>query len=219
MKKIIFILLIIAALPISAQNIEQAFINLPEQYLPLLSKEKRSVLLFNHSIGGADSIENDLKGISRLAVLDSNYLKVNLTEKSTFEMKIWHLNDTAEIIGFSHTVCAPVCDSQVAFFDKNFRRLDTDGNQMFPDIAVQDFLNVVKIADEGERVENVVKKHDALFATISFSPKDNDIVLKSNAKEFLPKEIYADLEKYLIGDSIELTFENGIFREGAAQWR
>jgi hypothetical protein len=217
MKKIFFILLIICALPISAQNIEQVFINLPEQYLQVLSKEKRSALLFYHSIGRADSIENNLKGISRLAVLDTDYLKVNLTEKSVFELKIWRLSDTTEIIGFSHTVCAPVCDSQVAFFDKNFRRLDTDGNQMFPDIAVQDFLNAATAA--GETVENIVRKHDALFATISFSPKSSSIVLKSNAKDFLPKEIYADLEQYLIGDSIELMFENGIFEKGAAQWK
>jgi len=239
MKKILIYILFSGVFCAAAQNIEQAFVNLPDQYIPLLSKERRMQLLFHYialtsedseidngrplltSLLRTDSIENNFKGISKMQILDSenNYLKIALTEKSTFEMKIWELNDTTEIIGFSHTVCAPVCDSQVAFFNKNFRRLDTDANQMFPDIAIQDFLNREKIAADGEKLENMVIKHDALFATIVFQQQSDTILLKSNVKEFLTAEIYAGIEPYLTGNTIELTWENGIFKKGGATWK
>jgi len=221
MKKILIYILFSGVFCTAAQNIEQAFINLPERYLPLLSQEKRTELLFNQHLEKSDSVTNNFKGTSKMQIFDreNDYLKIALTEKSTFEMKIWTLNDTTRIIGFSHTVCAPVCDSQVAFFDKNFKRADTDKNLMFPDIAIQDFLNGEKIAADGEILENMVKKHDALFATITFQAHSDTILLKSNAKEFLPAEIYADVEPYLTGNTIELTWENGIFKKGGATWK
>ena len=222
MKKIlIYIILSASVFCVSAQNIEQVFINFPDLYIPLLSKEKRAELLFNHNVAKTDTIVNNFKGTSKLLILDTenNFLKLELTEKSKFEMKIWTLNDTVRFVGFSHTVCAPVCDSRVAFFNMNFKRLDTDKNQMFPDIAIQDFLNKEKIAADGKNLENMVKKHDALFATITFQPNSDNILLKSHAKEFLSAEVYADIEPYLIGNFIELIFENGIFKKGVATWK
>lgn len=202
-----------------AQTVEWAFVNLPEQYFPLLTQERKAELIFQHNMSDADSILNNFGGISRLHEMDiaNEYLKIDLTEKSTFELKALPTNDSSPVFVFSHTVCAPVCDSHLAFFDSEFRRLDTDTNPIFPDITVSDFLNTDKIRAKGETVENIARKYDVLFATISLQ-KDNTILVQSNINQFLPPEIYEEILPYIIGDKILLTWNNKIFTKGQAKW-
>jgi len=221
MTKLLSTIFLLASVCIGlhAQAIEWAFVNLPEQYFPLLTKERRAELIFQHNMSGADSILNNFGGISRLREIDiaNEYLKIDLTKKSTFELKALSTNDSNLVFVFSHTVCAPVCDSHLAFFDSEFRRLDTDVNPIFPDITVSDFLDTDKIRAAGETLENIVKKYDILFASICLQ-KDNTILIQSNTKEFLPTEIYEEILPYIIGDKILLTWNNGIFTKGQAKW-
>lgn len=220
MKKllpIIFLLFGISGL--YGQAIEWAFVNLPEQYLPLFTNEKRAELIFRHNVSGMDTISNNFNGISRLREIDivHEYLKIDLTEKSTFELKILPTNDLTPVIVFSHTVCAPVCDSHLAFFNSEFRRLNTDMNLIFPEIAISDFLDATKIHAAGETLENIVRKYDVLLASV-FLQKDNTILVQSNTKELLPSEIYEEILPYIIGDKILLTWEDGVFTKGKATW-
>jgi len=220
MKKLFSIVfLLVSICGLHAQTVEWAFVNLPDRYLPLLTTERRTELLFKYKMFGINTVTNNFNGTSRLRELDieHEHLKIDLTKQSTFELKVLPASGLTNVIVLSHTVCAPVCDSHIAFFDSEFRRLDTDTNPIFPDIAVSDFLDVNKIRAAGKTLENIVRRYDILFASVILQ-KDNNILVKSNTKEFLPPEIYADIEPFLLGDRILLTWNDGIFKKGKATW-
>ncbi len=220
MKKFSFIILLfINIYSLLSQEIGQAFINIPDKYIPALTKEKRSELIYRHNILNIDTISNNFKGVSKLETLDRNnqYIKVDPSEKSTFELKIWIKEDSSKVIGISHTVCGPICDSHVAFFNSNYERLDFEEITIFPNVTILDFFDMEKIKSSGEKIEDLVKKYDILFASIYFQP-DNNILVTSNSKEYLPSDIYAEIEPYLLGNKVLLTWSNGIFKKGAVTW-
>jgi hypothetical protein len=222
MKKLLFVFFLLFCLQtINAQKIESVFINIPENYMPLLSKEKRSDLLARYNLAEIDTITNNFGGKSKLLVLDkeNNFLKLSLTNKSFFELKIWTKSDSTQMFGFVHTVCGPVCDSNLGFFSLDFQRLDLKEGDIFPNFAVKDFFDAEKIKSEGLNIEDLVTKYDMLFATIEIMPEENDIFLISNSKEFLPKEIYSEIKPYLLGDKVRFIWKNGFFEKGEIVWK
>lgn len=220
-KTLLITVLLFGLFGLRAQTIEEAFVNLPNQYFPLLDKDARAELMARYNVSNTDSIVNNFGGVSKISVMDkeNEYLKLNLTEKSSFEVKMWTINDSTKVIGFSHTVCAPVCDSHIAFFNTQYKRLDT-GIQpdIFPEIGISDFLNKEKIVADGKTTEEIIEKYDILFGTISFMQNEDNVLLKSNTKEYLPSEIYTEIEPYLSGDKIEYKWVNGKFEKGEVSW-
>lgn len=222
MKKIVFnLFLLFNTFFLFSQSIEQAFINIPEQYFPQLSKNKRTELLFRFHVLKLDTITNNFKGISTILDVDNKnyYLKMKPTETSFFEEKIWVKKDSTKIIGFNHIVCGPICDSHVAFFNQNYERIDEKENDLFPEITIADFIDKEKIKKDELELKNIINKHDIFFTSIYFPKTGNDIFLETNIDEYLPEEIYKELKPYLLGNKMELEWEDGLFKKGEIKWK
>ena len=70
MKKLLFVIFIIANTNTFAYNILDAFKALPEHFTPTLNAILKSELI-NSYINGNDSIENAYFGISKITLLDT----------------------------------------------------------------------------------------------------------------------------------------------------
>ena len=111
------------------------FIDIPDQYLPQLEDAWRKDLVGLYQSGKPAVLENMMDGNSTLQKLTSDYLLLQITERSTMEIRLLPLINHTLIACVITTVFAPVADSRVAFYTMEwqplpasevFKQADTD---------------------------------------------------------------------------------------------
>ena len=63
--------------------------------------------------------------ITTLDSISADYLRLKLSDFSTLQMRLLSVGDTAQILCVVKTVKRPVADSRVAFYDTQWKRVDT----------------------------------------------------------------------------------------------
>lgn len=124
MKRIIYsLLLCIFALTVKAQDMSALFANMPDQYIPQLESAWRKDLIDLYTSGKEARLKNTMDGFSSIQELTSDYLFLQLTERSTREIKMFPLVNNTHIICMVTTINAPVPDSRVEFFTTDWQPL------------------------------------------------------------------------------------------------
>ncbi len=201
MKKSFIILLSLISLTASAQYISPFFATMPNELLPYLSQNNRKDLVDLYKSGKSASVENLLKGTSRLTSLKDDFIALQLNENSTAELKLLPTSDTTRIIAFIKTTCGKACDSRILFFTSTWKPLNTA--EMLPQISVNDFI-------KNPSNEELVRALDIAFISYSFEPASQQLTASLDAKNYLNK---ADYEKFSpdLRSSLVLKWSNGKF--------
>lgn len=110
---------------IGAQDMRTLLVAMPDSILPLLTKNNRMDCVDFVDSKMKAEVKNRLGEVSELKVLTKDYLLLQMTSQSTVEMKLLSVNDSAKVVCVVRTVCAPVCDSAVEFYDILWKRLKT----------------------------------------------------------------------------------------------
>lgn len=110
---------------IGAQDMRTLLVAMPDSILPLLTKNNRMDCVDFVDSKMKAEVKNRLGEVSELKVLTKDYLLLQMTSQSTVEMKLLSVNDSAKVVCVVRTVCAPVCDSAVEFYDISWKRLKT----------------------------------------------------------------------------------------------
>lgn len=110
---------------IGAQDMHTLLVAMPDSILPLLTKNNRMDCVDFVDSKMKAEVKNRLGEVSELKVLTKDYLLLQMTSQSTVEMKLLSVNDSAKVVCVVRTVCAPVCDSAVEFYDISWKRLKT----------------------------------------------------------------------------------------------
>lgn len=110
---------------IGAQDMRTLLVAMPDSILPLLTKNNRMDCVDFVDSKMKAEVKNRLGEVSELKVLTKDYLFLQMTSQSTVEMKLLSVNDSAKVVCVVRTVCAPVCDSAVEFYDISWKRLKT----------------------------------------------------------------------------------------------
>lgn len=110
---------------IGAQDMRALLVAMPDSILPLLTKNNRMDCVDFVDSKMKAEVKNRLGEVSELKVLTKDYLLLQMTSQSTVEMKLLSVNDSAKVVCVVRTVCAPVCDSAVEFYDISWKRLKT----------------------------------------------------------------------------------------------
>ena len=125
MKQILyFILSIVLAAPLQAQGVRDAFINMPDSILPVLTKVNRADCI--------DFLDCDMKAVvknrfdqeSEMTRLTDDYIAMQLSSNHLFEMKMLPVKDSTYIICSVQTVGDKVRDSRVYFYTAEWEPLD-----------------------------------------------------------------------------------------------
>ena len=167
---------------LSAQNIEKYYVNMPDALNPTLSKQNRLELLEYHKAKQGDSIANRFGNKAYLISFDTinQRIVIKNTVSSTFEMKVMRI-DTTQTIAIIRTVCAPICQSTVEFYDTAW----TPVLLQFTMPKAIDWLNQKGFDGQNvdrQWVENVL---ESSFITLSFDPIKPEIIAKNNSLEFI----------------------------------
>jgi len=124
MKHFFFLFLCVISVTVaSAQDMAAFFTAIPDQYLPQLEDAWRKDLVGLYQSGEPAVLENTMTGHSTLQKLTSDYLLLQVTERSTMEIRFLPLINNTFIACMITTVFAPVADSRVEFFTMEWQAL------------------------------------------------------------------------------------------------
>lgn len=171
---------------IAAQNIEKLYVGMPDVLNPTLSKQNRLELVEYYKSGHGDSIANRFGKSAHLLTLDSlnSFVQVKNTSSSSFAMKVLRLDDNKPVLGVIRTVCAPVCQSVIEFYDTTWKPMLL---QFILPKAIE-WVNKTKVdsVDLDMRwVESVLQNS---FVSLSFDSVNGAIIAKNNSTDFMSDE-------------------------------
>ena len=107
-----------------AQEMDAVFVAMPDQYVPQLENAWRKDLIDLYNSGKEAKLKNTMNGFSTLKKLTDDYLLLQVTDRSTVEMKLLPLVNNTYVVCMITTVYGPVPDSQVEFFTTDWKPLD-----------------------------------------------------------------------------------------------
>lgn len=167
----------------TAQNVEKLYVNMPDAFNPTLSKQNRLELLEYHKARQGDSIDNRFGNKAYLSVLDTlkQFIVVKNSPNSTFEMKLLKLENQVPAIGIIRTVCAPVCQSKVEFYDTAWNLIPLQ----FTMPKAVEWINESALTTETidrKWLENLLENS---FITLSFDAVNQEIISKNNSLDFV----------------------------------
>ena len=110
----------------SAQHLaKDLFVNMPDTVCPLLTPINRAVCIDFLESNMKAKVENRFNKTSEMTELSNDYIQVQVSPQSTWQMKLLSVNDSTQIICTISTVCAPVCDSDIRFYSDKWQLLPT----------------------------------------------------------------------------------------------
>lgn len=126
MKRLILAILIGMAIASGAkgQEMDAVFVAMPDQNIPQLENAWRKDLIDLFNTGKEARLKNTMNGFSTLEKLTSDYLLLQVTDRSTIEMKLLPLVNNTKIVCMVKTVDGPVPDSRIEFYSTEWEPLD-----------------------------------------------------------------------------------------------
>lgn len=166
---------------LSAQYIDEIYVNMPQSMNPYLDKQDRFELVEYAKVGQLDTVVNLLGGKSTLVTYDpeQQLIVISHTANSLSAYKKISQNDSTYIIGLIETVKAPIASSTVLFYDAQWNLLP----YRKPLFESKDFLDISLHNDE-----KALRELMPAFVSATFSTIADAIDYQNNSIEMLPPD-------------------------------
>ncbi|MBE6275745.1 MAG: DUF3256 family protein [Bacteroides sp.] len=194
---------------VAAQDMKNVFLAMPDSLTPLLTKvNKEDCIDFLASSMKAE-VKNRFDQTAEMKMLTDDYLQIQMTAKSSLEMKLLPVNDSVKVVCLIKTVCASVCDSEVHFYTSDWsRKLSTTDYWQCPENDAF-YLPMDSITEEYTLIR---KQADLDLMKMSLSKDDTNLSVVYTTPDFLNEENKKNLLPYLRKESLVYRWENGKFR-------
>lgn len=210
---LIFILSLFVAGTGVAQEAKQAFVNMPDSILPLLTKINREDCIDFLEYKMKAVVKNRFDKESEMTALTDDYVAMSLTPQSTFEMKLLPLSDTTRLICTVQTVCSRACDSRLSFYTADWSPLPSSAYIALPQIG--DFMPDTlpsSIADTlGVAWQELRGEADLLLMRASLADTTGILTFTYTTPEYMNRESSARLLPLLKRREIRYEWEAGRF--------
>ena len=186
MKRILFsILLSVFALGVGAQEMDALFVSMPDSNIPQLENAWRKDLVDLYKSGKEAKLKNTMNGFSTLKKLTSDYLLLEVTERSRIEIKLLPLVNNTNVVCFVRTVSGPVADSRVDSFTTEWVPLDA--SDLFTPVSADWFIK--EDADRGSTdFLSATSRLDMDLIEYRLSPDSLTLTATYNTPLYLSKE-------------------------------
>lgn len=177
---------------------KQLFREMPDSILPILSHDNRLDCIDYIESGMAASVKNNFGENSRLVRLTDDFVKLELTESTTYQLK-WMKKGNDSLVCLVKTYYLPTPISEVLFYDVNWNRLEVAPLLTMP--TIKDFLVLPEGRTSEEQTEalshaglplveaQLTEEHQNLIFKISVD--DNNPELRRQLAAFIvPQLIY-----------------------------
>ena len=135
-----------------------------------------------------------------------------LFRSSTVEMKLLSVNDLAKVVCVVRTVCAPVCDSAVEFYDISWKRLKTADYIACP--PVDSFFRNPAQTDLPYQL--LREKADVDLIKASLSVERAVIQFEYTTPDYLSEDDREKIRPYLRKDPLVYSWTDGKFTPSEA---
>ncbi len=204
---LIYILCLCCWLGGRAQELRSLFVAMPDSVLPLLTKTNRMDCIDFLDSNMKAEVKNRFNKTSELKVLTKDYLELQLTSQSSVEMKLLPMNDSVKVVCMVHTVCGPVCDSEITFYDTQWKQLPSKNFITLPEVDRFYYLNTNE-----ESYATVRKAADMYLMKANLSSEASTLTFIYTTPEYLSKEDREKLELYLRKEPIVYQWGEGRFQ-------
>ena len=186
MRRVIVTLLIcVFALGMNAQDMTSVFTAMPDQYIPQLEHAWRKDLVDLYTSGKESRLKNTMNGFSTLKNLTSDYLLLQVTDRSTIEMKLLPLVNNTNVICLVKTVNGPVPDSRIEFFTTEWEPLAA--SDLFTPVEANWFIK--EDADKNSTAFlDAVSRLDMDLIQYSLSPENLTLTATYTTPQYLGQE-------------------------------
>lgn len=185
------------AISVSAQQqAKTLFVNMPDSLLPLLTAVNRADCIDFLESNMQAKVENRFGKTSEMTALTKDYINLQITPSSTWQMKMLPVNDSTQVICVVSTVCAPVCDSDIRFYDTQWNVLPI--SQFMPGKPlVSDFFSVPTDSASYAVFKEEIDPVDMLLTKAQLSGAGDELNLVFTTPEYIEKETAEKLEPFL----------------------
>lgn len=196
MKKLTMFLCLACAwmCSLQAQEAKTYFKNMPDSLCPLLTSVNRADCIdFLESKMKAE-VTNRFGGKSEMIELTPDYIRMQMTAQSSWQMKLLATNDSTKLICTVSTACAPACDSDVRFYTTRWEELPAASFLALP--VMEDFLSIPDTLQDYE-IRDAGQKADMLLMKADLSGKDDALTFTFATTDYMNKEAAEKLKPYL----------------------
>mgnify|MGYP001944589875 FL=1 len=180
-----------------SQNIDSVILDMPENIIPALSVDNRTMLLVDST---ARVIPTVFGEVEKLTYRD-DYLKVKTSDVGTIQIKTLDTKNDTYIVCVIKTVCAPACDSDIKFYDSEWEEIDK--STLLPSMTVESFITFK---------DN--QKHQTIYKSLL-----PDICLIDARFDDTGKLVLKlDVEKYLSGEDLKKFNQTFELKELTFKW-
>lgn len=194
---------------LQAQEAKTCFKNMPDSICPLLSAVNRADFIdFLESKMKAE-VTNSFGGKSEMTELSPDYIRVQMTPQSTWQMKLLPVNDSTKVICTVSTVCAPACDSHINFYTTDWKELPAAS--YLPALpAMDDFIIQAPDTVDIYEYQAAHRQADMLLVKTDLSAKDTALTFTFTTPDYMEKEAAEKLKPF-IRRPIAYTWNQGRF--------
>jgi hypothetical protein len=194
MKKIfIFIYICLTAVSMKGQTADELFISMPESMLLTLSETNRLDLIDLYKAGQKAEVINLLEDSCVILNLSDNYLEIKAGNYK-MELLVLTLVNDSKIVCLIQTVCAPVCDSSLAFYTTNWKKLNAD--LFFAPAGISGFLKE-NIQPDEQKVKNALTPLDISLMQFHFDREKQELLQYYNTPEYVSQDDRKKAEVFL----------------------
>ena len=185
------------SLPLVAQEQAKTLFNqIPDSICQILTNVNRADCI--------DFLESNMRAIvtnrfntkSEMTDLSADYIRIKLTEKSSWQMKVLPVNDSTQVICTIHTFAAPAKDSKIRFYDSTWKELDASTFLSGYPVSTEAFVCEEKIAGSTE-FPALFKHIDMLLMEAELNAEDTTLKLRFTTPDYIEKETAEKLKPYL----------------------
>lgn len=200
MKRRFIPLLLLTLLPLGraeAQEARTLFVQMPDSILPLLTEVNRADCIDFLDSHMRAQVTNRFGTRSEMTHLSPDYIAIDMTARSTWQMKVLPLEtDTARIICTVSTVCGGACDSDIRFYSTKWKVLPTEQYLPAPPQA-EDFLMPKPDSVETYHYRDAIQRADMSLVRITLSPDNRTLTFIYDTSAYLEKEAADKLKPFI----------------------
>lgn len=199
MKQITFIILLFVAgifsIPFAnAQQAKTLFVNMPDSLSPLLTAVNRADCIDFLESNMRAQVENRFGRKSEMTALGEDYIRMQMSPKTAWQMKVLPVNDSTKVICAVSTVCAPVCDSDIKFYTTDWKELPTDAF-LSTQPVMDDFFQTADSTDYD--FISARRQADMLLVQMELSKEAPTLTFILTTPRYMEKETAEKLKPFL----------------------
>jgi hypothetical protein len=181
---------------IQAQEAKTYFKNMPDSLCPLLTPVNRADFIDFLDSKMKAEVTNSFGGKSEMTELSPDYIRVNLTPQSTWQMKLLPVNDSTKVICTVSTACAPACDSHIKFYTTDWKELPLS-SYLPKQPVMDDFIAEAPDSVDIYEYQAARRPADMLLMKADLSAADATLTFTFTTPDYMEKEAAEKLKPFL----------------------